>query len=534
MCAPVQYPKIERQHREDKKIEEYPESEHKESYDTSSTLPPPPARFRDSPRRSAGEPLPQLAFLLFNMQQPTGGGDMRPLIATFFIAFGSLVAPEISCGSLGLHGPDTEVTIYDSNPSHLWNRLHATIFVRPDVPSTAEVPDALDPPLWFHSKHLLAQPSHARILRILDEFLETHGERLIQDPGKRAMLQRDLWAVFDWSVEREPNRPEEPAYEKEKLELQPRLVEIMRRIALTPEQIRLLPSNYAQAVASGLFAKEYDPAHPDRPFLPPDLFDLNGPWVEMYNNGTNEPFAVGHQSAFSRSAFLILIRLPGGRKATFDYFRTLWDFPQPWIPRPDDDRHEQTEVNPELPQFPVGTQVALARQMILFDSVGNLQGTPITESVQIRVYRSVASHAERDESANQDEALKKSGQDFYQFTLSRSLLFASKGLKATAPDEREFSMFNAFGPDEGSPAQFISLDKYRPVLKTCFWCHLGQGIDSVNSRSHLLKPDWLMHEYPPSAYQPPLPWWGYVDTHWKQNRYDWGLLSGYWKATGAH
>jgi len=459
---------------------------------------------------------------------------MRPLTAAFFLAVISPIAPGTSCGSLRLHGSEAGVTIYDPNPSHLWNRLHGAIFVRADVPSTAGVPDALDPPLWFHSKHLLSQPSHERILRILDEFLKTHGERLIRDPLKRAMLQRDLWAVFDWSVGREPDRLGEPAYEKEELELQPRLVEIMRRIALTPEQIRQLPSNYTQALASGQFAKDYDPAHPDRPFLPPDLFDLNGPWVQIYNNGANEPIAAGHENTFSRSSFLVFMRLPGGRKATFDYFRTLWDFPQPWIPRPDDDRHEQTTVNPELPQFPVGTQVALVRQLILFDNEGNLQGTPITESVQIRVYRNVASHADRDVFANEDEAIKKSGQDFYQFTLSRSLLFAGKGLKATAPDEREFSMFNAFGPDEGSPAQFIPLDKYRPVLKTCFECHLGQGINSLNTRSHLLKPDWLTHEYPAGSYQAPLPWWGYLDAHWKQSRYDWGLLSGYWKANGPH
>src|SRR5271169_6698298 len=105
--------------------------------------------------------------------------------------------------------------IYDPNPNHLWNRLHGAIFVRADIPSTARVPDALDPPLWLSSRHLLAQPSHERILNTLDEFLSSHGERLIQDPVKRAILERDLWWVFDWSVEREPERPNEPAYEKE-------------------------------------------------------------------------------------------------------------------------------------------------------------------------------------------------------------------------------------------------------------------------------------------------------------------------------
>jgi len=44
----------------------------------------------------------------------------------------------------------------------------------------------------------VAPPSHQQALKILDEFLSTHGERLITDPLKHAVLQRDLWAVFEW------------------------------------------------------------------------------------------------------------------------------------------------------------------------------------------------------------------------------------------------------------------------------------------------------------------------------------------------
>jgi len=149
----------------------------------------------------------------------------------------------------------------------------------------------------------LSKPSHESVLRVMDEFLQTHADRLIRDPVKRAILQRDLWAVFDWTVARVPNRPGEPAYEKEKFELQTRLAEVLRRLALTPEEIRVLPENYGQAVASGQFAKKYDPAHRDRPFLPPDLLDPLGPWVAIYGQGpSTEPVAVGHISSFSRSS----------------------------------------------------------------------------------------------------------------------------------------------------------------------------------------------------------------------------------------
>src|SRR5271166_1581167 len=155
------------------------------------------------------------------------------------------------------------VTIYDPDPSHIWNRLHATFFVREDLPETALLPDALDPPFWYHTTYLLTQPSHRNALRVLDEFLQTHADNLIHDPVKRAILQRALWAVFDWSAGRAAGS------EEEKRELQRPLAKVLRRLALTPEQIGSLPDNYAQAIASGEFAKEYDPAHRDRAFLPP-------------------------------------------------------------------------------------------------------------------------------------------------------------------------------------------------------------------------------------------------------------------------
>ncbi|MGA7028446.1 MAG: hypothetical protein WBY24_07340 [Candidatus Acidiferrales bacterium] len=440
------------------------------------------------------------------------------------------------------------VTIYDPNPAQLWNQLHAVFYIREDLPSTREVSDALDPPLWDSTQYLLEGPSHQRVVRVLDEFLQTHGERLIRDPVKRAVLQRDLWAVFDWTVAREPNRPGEPAYEKERLELQTRLAEVLRRLALSPEEIRALPENYAEAVASGQFAKEYDPRHRDRPFLPPDLLDPLGPWVAVYGQGpSSDPVAVGHVSTFSRSSFLVFMRLPGGRKATYDYLRTLWDFPQPWIASPDEgnSEHDQTSENPNLPQFPAGTQVALVRQLMLFDNRGNLAGTPLTESVQIRVYRTVTTPAmnEGTESGFAG-AISRSGQDFYQITLSRPLLFAGKagGLRATGRNEKEFFIFNAPGPDDGSPSQYTPLDKYPRMLESCVMCHRAAGIASLNSRSRLLKPYWLNHDYPSTesdserVFRSEHKWWEETqDMGWKKNRYEWGLLSGYWKSGGeAH
>ena len=314
----------------------------------------------------------------------------------------------------------------------------------------------------------------------------------------------------------------------------------MRRLSLTTQEIRSLPSNYALAVASGQFAKEYDPAHRDRPFLPPDLFESNSSWVEIYSEGAGfgrDQIAESHANTFSRSTFFVFMRLPGGRKETFDYIRALWDFPQPWIPRPDEfnPAHDQTIENPHLPQFPAGTQFALLRQLMLFDNQGTLLGTPITESVQIRVYRKVQPAS--DELIRNDLAeIEKSGQDFFEIRLSRPQLFAgnSGGLRTVAPKEREFGMFMFFGPDEATPP--ARLDRYLPILEECVLCHRAPGINSVNSRAHLLKPYLLNHDYPESAPAHPNAnqnsWW--VDETGlmaKQRRYDWGLLNGYWNSS---
>ena len=253
--------------------------------------------------------------------------------------------------------PEPSTAIYDSSPSHLWNRLYAALLIREDQHGPQFGTDSLDPLLWLETEHLLAEPSHDRALRVLDEFLQTHGENLIHDPVKRALLQRDLWAVFDWSVQQSPGK-DRPQYDKQKHELQVGLAEVLHRLALAPEEIKGLPDTYAQAVASGAFAKQYDAGHEDLPFLPPDLFDPRGPWVRIQPSPESDSgMAKIHMWNLSgRSGFLVFVRLPEGRKATMDYFQSLWNFPQPWVAEPSF-AADQARQNPDRPSFPAGTEV---------------------------------------------------------------------------------------------------------------------------------------------------------------------------------
>jgi len=433
--------------------------------------------------------------------------------------------------------PGVSIAVYDENPSHIWNRLYAALRVREDPQANKYGEDSLDPMLWHETEHLLSQPSAGLALRTMDEFLRTHAEKLIQSPLKRAMLQHDLWAVFDWSVQQSSWRGRRSGYGTEKRELQTRLAEVLGRLALTKEQIKSLPDNYAQAVASGAFSAQYDLAHPEQPFLPQDLFDPRGPWMcitpspELMGVGGVAKLHVLNLSG--RSVFLVFVRLPQGRQATFDYLQTLWNFPQPWVAGPEPVASDQSLPNPDLPPFPAGTQVALVRQMMLFDKQGGLVLSPITESVQIRVYREIKTAGMHDFSAGRDGLARNSGQDFFEIRISRPLLFSGKqgGLRATGRDEREFPTFQAMGNDpiDSVSGRVERIHSQPPIMQRCHDCHFGGGITSFNSLDSLLKPA-RRQQKPKDVNYGPRYWSESNALWWKENRYDWGLLNGYWNA----
>src|SRR5579872_1819279 len=196
---------------------------------------------------------------------------------------------------------------YDPRPDHLWNRLHAALYERVDATGHTYGRDELDPLLWISTHHLLTGPSHQAALVVLDEFLSRSGERQIRRSLERAILQRDLWAIFDWCALRAEEHPTESR------ELQARLAEIMKRVALAPEEVQALPDNYSAAVRARTFAARYDAAQREVPFLPPDLFDPKGPWV-CVGLPPGDPVAIGHTAfASGRSVFLVFLNLPGGR-----------------------------------------------------------------------------------------------------------------------------------------------------------------------------------------------------------------------------
>jgi hypothetical protein len=427
------------------------------------------------------------------------------LFASCLVAGAAAVYLFVPAGPAGrADEPAPSRSVYHADPEHLWNRLNEALFVRIGPDGRAYGQDRLEPLLWPQSKHLLEERSRKRAVALLEEFLKDKGEKLVEDPLKRAVLQRDLWLVFNW-LEGDHDSFAEPALKPEEAraareQLRRPLAAVIGRLALTPDQLKKLPANYAAAVASGAFATWFDPERLDKPYLPPDLFAADGPWVCLgRRDGPVAPEHLrddGGNNVFTNSAFLVFLRLPAGRAATLDYLKRLRDFDEPLLVEAKDagNRSRKYLPNPKLPQFPAGTEVALVRRALLIDSSHTVMPTALTESVQLRVYREVP-----DMTAQTLEAALLGGtaanrraqawQSFQEFRLSRSLLFAARGggLRAVGPDEPDFSTgFGSHTWDEFETRwrggrSFPETSQHPITGFSCFGCHSLPGLSSFNS-----------------------------------------------------
>jgi len=401
---------------------------------------------------------------------------------------------------------------FDADPDHPWNRLRECLFVRTADDGTVYRREELEPPLQSLSKHLLEGPSHDRAIALLDEFRQRQADQLIRDPVKRAVLQRDLWAVFGmtagtaathvWehggqilSAGIEDTGDEHFGRKRARRELQRRLVAVMRAIALSPEEIAAIPDNLREAAHSGAYPSAGDPVHPERAFLPVDLPQEDGPWVLVSNpERTDELAAPCHvQFTNGRSLFLVYMRLPQGRAATQAYLAKIG--------------------NGKWEQFPEGTQFALVRRMLLIDDSANISVSPLTEEVQLRVFR------------------KLDTVDSYSLLLSRKDLFAGRRGGFRFVEATETSCYDISGFHGGSPTGSQDLLEIKPpspghlVMECCVTCHRFQdegGILSVVSafaggrRYPDLKPA-IQESQIRSALD------------WAKKTYSWGLLQGLWE-----
>ena len=344
--------------------------------------------------------------------------------------------------------PD-DIRLYDDDAGHLWNRIASALNTWTSKQNGKSI-YLEDPLLWPNDELSLTGECQRAALPLLDDFLMTHGERLVTSPIKRAIFQSNLWLLYDWaSAVRETG-------------LRKRLAAIMRRVALSTEEIASLPDLYALGVNSQSNPAAFDADRPDAPFLPGDLFEPKGPWVLLGDGegADRKPLARFHLDFFGgRASFLIFLRVPGTRDDTLRFLALL--------------RDDRAGENGRT--LPPGAQLALVRRMFLVDASGRLTPSPIVESVQIRVYGDFPG-------GHKIEGLL---QRFVKFELRRKELFANqeRSLQAFEQDSEEPMYFALLGTLNGDSKK-SAVPFVRP-LGFCSRCHLINAAVESHSRAFL-------------------------------------------------
>jgi hypothetical protein len=415
------------------------------------------------------------------------------------ICFALLLTLTSTC----LLAEETASPPYHSDPNHLWNRVYTQLAVRTfdnvqyGVDIAEPYPDPFDSP--------------QQLVTTLDEFLSPKSQRALPSGDLRALLLNDIWTAFDVAVAL-PNRS--PA-----LEL--RLAQAVHSLRMTAGQLAELGDNYAAAIKTGRFAREFDPKHPQIAFLPPDLFDPRGAWVEVGGGGRGSIAPLHVRLVSGRSTFSVFIRCPGGRQETLSYLARLNLYPSPWQLNPDPigtsyPNNQKVRMNvlqpdPNTPQLPRGTMVALVRRMMAIDDHLELKTTPIIQKVQIRVYGS------SDDTAGTVGQLR---QHVYEFVMRRKDLTAhvAGGLHAVSRDEREYQAL-LVPVDRNSASYFGGY----VVFSTCAGCHTRDGILSVRSYLGAFDAFPANPQLLPAASADDQ---SAATIRWKEMQFNWGLLQG--------
>ncbi|TAJ18310.1 MAG: hypothetical protein EPO68_08055 [Planctomycetota bacterium] len=332
-----------------------------------------------------------------------------------------------------------------------WNELHRALLSRVDAQGREHALDAPDPLLWPGSTYLLREPRLGAALAALDAFTAGGARERAEPPLERALLQRDLWSIGDWLAAR-AHGPDAAACRA----LGERLARSIGLVAPTRAEIDALPDGLATSRATG---------------APVDLFEPNGPWVELDAVSAIRPLTPAHDAhAGGRSAFSVHLSVPGGRAETLAYLERLRAFDAPLV---------QHLLNPATPQFPPGTSVALARRALLVSNAGELVRSPLVESVQLRTFTGFGDALPRaGELLAQDQAPL---QRVAEFELDRRALLRTRsdGLRAVGADDTAYPLFGTHGDDplehpdgHGGPPR---------RLDGCVQCHGAPGIFSLVS-----------------------------------------------------
>ena len=350
------------------------------------------------------------------------------------------------------------VTLYDPDPTALWNRVRASLL------GSVSPGDVLDLGMTTSKKdyYKLAYPgaSNARALAVLREFDQAALPPNI-NPLHRAVMQRDLLAVFHYALKLRDASDAVPEFQA----IIRALAKGIQKVALSEAEIRKLPDNYALAAAKPEAAHAFDPTAP-KAFLPKDLLADDGEWIAVQDAQKERSITPVHDQEFKSSAvFEVRMRHPQGRKAGLDYLAHL-----PGLPRmlslglsrmgtgtlKLNEGPEKTAPVPEG-EFPPGTAWALIRRTVLATPEGQLVISPLVDTVQVRVYRDVIMTG-------------PAAQFVFEWEAKPSLTLNGAGFHLVQPQEQWLQRFTARNID-------------RPIdTMLCLACHDRPGRESVLSR----------------------------------------------------
>lgn len=287
---------------------------------------------------------------------------------------------------------------------------------------------------------------------------------------QRALLQRHLWEVFDTTFNWDwwkgdwywGGRKYFPKSHMDRRKAsQPKIASLIRKLALTKEQIRSLPDTLSATRKSGGFATAHDPEDRFQPFLPADLYSpKKSSFVCLGEDQHPIPASTHTGKLHARSMFLQFMRLPGGRTETLEYL-------------------ERAKTKPE--QFPVGTQFVLIEQPFLISQEGELVLSPMVVSVQLRAYLDVENRSHFSEG--------KVTQCVSEFVMQpRELIKGNAVMRAMSPDNFRYEAGAPFAAGFSPKDPFGTGDTAAGMpsttrLNLCMRCHGGAGGRGVMTRS---------------------------------------------------
>ncbi len=390
-------------------------------------------------------------------------------------------------GSLRSNEP---LPLFDADPQHLWNRIFAAATIRPSrLPSVEGGPpvarieggDRIEFFGWGGTTYWDEPANVGRIERLLDEFLGQGGEKLSADPLQRVLFQHDLWTLFDFLMTRHIGRRGDFETRQLRNEVCRKLACAIQSLALPAETLARLPDNYAMAVQSGLFAATHD-FDPKREYLPPRILSGGDEWqeIDFYQARRSEDverrYVFLHMRAFQgRSYFRVFCKFPKGRAQFEEYLRELDAKGIDWRASA---QHGGIALNPDAPELPAGTEVALLQFLIALDPNMKLVPTSLIESVRLLVFKSG--------SVTEDPGTNLgNGVNGIKYTLKRRLALAEGGMQHGGlhrePDD--LPVYRVLFENEEAP-DWGSRGRYTQLTADCRRCHSGSrqaGVQTIGS-----------------------------------------------------